>query len=77
MTQDARTRSELLADRQKAKLFIRAGRHKRAAASINVSTGGLLAAGTLVSSILLSTAILVGVAGRAGRKRADRSDGPT
>ncbi len=36
---------------------------------VTVTTGGLLAIGGLVAAILVSTAVLVGVAGMANRSR--------
>ncbi|WP_454279256.1 hypothetical protein [Sphingomonas sp. Marseille-Q8236] len=49
-----------------------AGRRLRLRAKVEVTNGGLLAIGGLVSSILLSTAILVGVATRHGPGRSER-----
>lgn len=45
--------------RQRAKLSVRVGRRARVVASVSVTGGGLLAVGALVSSVLLSTAVLV------------------
>lgn len=49
---------------QKAMLRVSAGRALDMRAHLRVTSGGLLAIGGLVSSILLSTAVLVGVATR-------------
>jgi hypothetical protein len=46
-------------DRHRAKLRLRAGKRVSLALQIDVSSGGLLSIGALVSSILLSTAIVV------------------
>jgi hypothetical protein len=47
---------------QHAALKVRFGRRARLAVRVDVTNEGLLAIGALVSSILLSTAVLVGVA---------------
>nr|WP_314444205.1 hypothetical protein [uncultured Sphingomonas sp.] len=56
---------------QTARLELRFGSRGSVSGSISVTVGGLLAVAVLVSSILLSTAILVRVsvreAGRAGK----------
>ncbi len=52
----------------RAKATIRIGRHTRLAARVNVTSPGLLAIGALVSSVLLSTAVLVRVSIREGAK---------
>ncbi len=49
---------------QKAMLRVSAGRAIDVRAKVRITSGGLLAIGGLVSSILLSTAVLVGVATR-------------
>ncbi|GAA3251674.1 hypothetical protein [Sphingomonas yabuuchiae] len=49
---------------QKATLRLSAGRVVDLRLKLNLTSGGLLAIGGLVSSILLSTAVLVGVATR-------------
>jgi hypothetical protein len=51
---------------QRAKATIRIGRHTRFTARVDVTSAGLLAVGALVSSILLSTALLVRVSVREG-----------
>ncbi len=53
---------------QRAKLLLRFGRRTRLSLRIEVTSDGLLAVGALVSSILLSTAVLVGVSVREGGK---------
>lgn len=57
--------------RNAARLRLRAGAF-RLDAAIRVTDGGLLAIGCLVSSILLSTAVLVGVATSANPHRRRR-----
>lgn len=52
--------------RHRARASIRLGKRSRLDARIAVTSGGLLAIGALVSSILLSTAVLVHVAVRDG-----------
>lgn len=52
----------------RARARIRLGKRTRFDARIEVTSGGLLAIGGLVSSILLSTAVLVHVAVREGGK---------
>lgn len=52
--------------RHRAKATIRIGRHSRFTARVDVTSTGLLAVGALVSSILLSTAVLVRVSVREG-----------
>ncbi|WP_428968827.1 hypothetical protein ACQR50_14315 [Sphingomonas sp. Xoc002] len=49
---------------QKGVLRLSAGRAVDLRLKLNLTSGGLLAVGGLVSSILLSTAVLVGVATR-------------
>ena len=44
--------------RNRAKATVRIGKHARLAARVDITTPGLLAVGTLVSLILLSTAVL-------------------
>lgn len=51
-----------------ARARIRLGKRTRFHARVDVTSGGLLAIGGLVSSILLSTAVLVHVAVREGGK---------
>jgi hypothetical protein len=46
-------------DAQRARLVARFGRRARLAASVDVTSRGLVAIGALVSAILLSTAVLV------------------
>jgi anti-sigma-K factor RskA len=53
---------------QRARATMRIGRHTRFAARVEVTSTGLLAIGALVSSILLSTAVLVRVSVREGGK---------
>jgi hypothetical protein len=53
---------------QRGKISLRAGRRTRFVVSASVTSGGLLAIGGLVSSILLSTTILIGVAVRESRR---------
>ena len=57
---------------QRARLSLRVGKHSRISARVDVTSEGLLAIGGLVSSILLSTAVLVGVAVR-GKNAKDGS----
>lgn len=45
--------------RQRATVLVQFGRRRRLSASVEVTPAGLLAIGGLVSSILLSTAVLV------------------
>lgn len=52
--------------RQRATATIRIGTHTEFAARVEVTSTGLLAIGGLVSSILLSTAVLVRVSVREG-----------
>ncbi len=52
----------------RARATIRIGRHTRLSARIDITTPGLLAVGALVSSVLLSTAVLVRVSVREGTK---------
>ncbi len=52
--------------RNRAKATVRIGKHARLAARVDITTPGLLAVGTLVSLILLSTAVLVRVSIREG-----------
>lgn len=54
--------------RQEARARIRLGKRSRFDAQLSVTSGGLLAIGALVSSILLSSAVLVHVAVRDGGK---------
>ena len=54
--------------RQRAAIDIRIGRASFRGA-VELSSGGLLAIGGLVASILLSTAVLVGVATRPKRRK--------
>ncbi|MGE7206495.1 hypothetical protein ACQKJZ_12530 [Sphingomonas sp. NPDC019816] len=54
---------------QKASLRVPLGGQARLGVKVQVTSGGLLAIGGLVSSILLSTAVLVGVATRHLPKR--------
>lgn len=53
---------------QRAKLTFRVGKRTRLSARVEVTSEGLLAIGGLVSSILLSTAVLVRVAVREGKR---------
>lgn len=57
------------AARQRARASLRLGRGVSAAARVDVTSGGLLAIGALVSSILLATAVLVRVAVREAHRR--------
>lgn len=54
--------------RQTAEVTLAAGKRFRLDARVAVTSGGLVAIGALVSSILLSTAVLVRVAVREGGK---------
>ncbi|MBV8971951.1 MAG: hypothetical protein JO290_06630 [Sphingomonadaceae bacterium] len=62
----------LSGDRQRAVLVVRFGRRGRLRAAVEVSSGGLLAVGALVSSILLSSAVIVAAAGRAAERSRGR-----
>jgi hypothetical protein len=57
--------------RQRATVFVQLGKRRRLGASVEVTPAGLLAIGGLVSSILLSTAVLVRSAAGA-KAQADR-----
>jgi hypothetical protein len=57
--------------RQRARMFVRLGKRRGLGASVEVTPAGLLAIGGLVSSILLSTAVLVRSAAGA-KAQADR-----
>ncbi|MCT8001540.1 hypothetical protein NZL82_06565 [Sphingomonas sanguinis] len=72
MTQDTQLAPRRATTSQKAVLRLAAGRRLRLRAKVEVTSSGLLAIGGLVSSILLSTAILVGVATRHGPGRSER-----
>lgn len=66
MTQEERSDVPALSPvggRQRAHLAIRFGHRRGLRASVEVTPAGLLAIGGLVSSILLSTAVLVRAAG--------------
>jgi hypothetical protein len=52
----------------RARATIRIGKHTRLAARVDITTPGLLAVGALVSTILLSTAVLVRVSVRKGAR---------
>ena len=54
---------------QRAPLSVKAGRRAGMTLDVTVTSGGLLAIGGLVAAILMSTAVLVGVAGMASRSR--------
>ncbi len=56
-------------DRQHAEIAIRFGRRSRLRVAADFSSGGILSIAALVSSILLSTAVVVTSAGRARRDR--------
>lgn len=56
-------------DRQRAEVEISFTKNARLRASVDVSSGGLLSIAALVSSILLSTAVLVHVATRDARSK--------
>ena len=56
-------------ERQRAEVEIGFTEKARLRASVNVSSGGLLSIAALVSSILLSTAVLVHVATRDARSK--------
>ena len=60
------------ADRQRSEILLEAGKHVRLRVSADLSPAGLLAIATLVSGILLSTAVLVDVAGRAAARQPRR-----
>jgi len=53
---------------QRARATLAIGRHARLSASVKVTSGGLLAIGVLVSTILLSTTVLVRTAVRESRR---------
>lgn len=52
----------------RGKIALRIGRRTKLSVSVTVTSQGLLAIGALVSSILLSTAVIVGVATRADKR---------
>jgi hypothetical protein len=56
-------------ERQRADVEIRVSKDAGLRASVDVSSGGLLSIAALVSSILLSTAVLVHVATRDARSK--------
>jgi hypothetical protein len=56
-------------ERQRAEVEIRVSKNAGLRASVDVSSGGLLSIAALVSSILLSTAVLVHVATRDARSK--------
>lgn len=58
----------LLNHRQRGIVTLGSGVRPAAAVGVDVTSGGLLAIGALVSAILLSTAVLVGVAVRESRR---------
>ncbi len=60
---------------QRGKLSLRIGKRARLAVRVEVTSGGLLAIGGLVSSILLSTAVLVGAATGTPRRRQAKLEG--
>ena len=60
---------------QRGKLSLRIGKRARLAVRVEVTSGGLLAIGGLVSSILLSTAVLVGTAIGTPRRRQEELEG--
>ncbi len=60
--------SDILTERQRAVITLGRGVQPAAMVGVDVTSGGLLAIGGLVSAILLSTAVLVGVAVREGRR---------
>ncbi len=55
-------------DMQQARFRLRFGRRAGLSGSVNVTDRGLLAIAVLVSSILVSTALLVGVSVREGKR---------
>ena len=57
---------------QSAKVRLRIGRRSGMAGSVRITDRGLLAVAVLVSSILLTTAVLVRVAVREGKGAVDR-----
>lgn len=62
---------------QRASVALQIGSHARISAEVAVTSGGLLAIGALVSSILLSTAVIVRVArprkdGGGGKRKRER-----
>ena len=63
---------DLAPARQTARLLIRFGQHGAVSGSVRVTDRGLLAIAVLVSSILLSTAVLVRVSVREGGKAAGK-----
>lgn len=65
----SRTRLPALAETQHAKVQLRFGNSARFKARADITNGGLLSIAVLVSSILLSTAVLVHVAVRDSKSR--------
>jgi len=53
---------------QRARVSLTIGLHTRLSGSVRVTSGGLLAIGALVSTILLSTTVLVRTAVRESRR---------
>lgn len=56
------------AERHRAEVSVTLSKRVSFSAKAEITSGGLLAIATLVSSILLSTAVLVSVAGRQTRR---------
>jgi hypothetical protein len=69
MNQEPNQRPSFLQERQRASLTLRIGKRVKSRSEIDVSSGGLLSIGGLVSMILLSTAMIVRAAG-GGRRAA-------
>ena len=65
----------LASGRQRAAVSLKLGRRRRLSATVEVTPAGLLAIGGLVSSILLSTAVLVRSAAAAKARADDRRSG--
>ncbi|MFN7103921.1 MAG: hypothetical protein ACK4N1_15000 [Pseudorhizobium sp.] len=62
------------AERQRAKVSLRINKHAGFEAEAEITNGGLLSIAALVSSILLSTAVLVRVAAREANRKRSRTD---
>lgn len=58
--------------RQRSEIVLEAGKHVRLRVSADLTPGGLLSIGALVSGILLSTAVLVATAGKAAARQPRR-----
>lgn len=64
----------LRVERQRAKVSMRINKHTGFEAEAEITNGGLLSIAALVSSILLSTAVLVRVAAREANRKHSRTD---